>query len=395
MKRETEKLKKLAIITTHPIQYNAPWFRLLNKGGKVIPKVFYTWGQLEWEKKYDPGFGKEVKWDIPLLEGYQYTFVENISLTPGSHHRKGIMNPSLNKEIELWQPDAVLVFGWNFVSHLKCIRYFHKKIPVLFRGDSTLLDETKGLKTFLRRIFLKWVYRNIDFAFYVGTNNKKYFLAHGLKNSQLVYAPHAVDNERFAQPNDSYYLQAAKLKEQLNIKVQDVVLLFAGKLEPKKNPFFLLQLLKKHTNARLKVLFIGNGQLEAALKIEAAKDERILFLDFQNQQQMPVVYRLGAILVLPSVGPGETWGMALNEAMACGKAIAASNKTGGAIDLIQEGKNGVVINFEDYKEMDRLIEMALQDASLLNEMGKSSLEIIKQFSYTNIVNSILSLVNSF
>ena len=157
----------------------------------------------------------------------------------------------------------------------------------------------------------------------------------------------------------------------------------------------MLQLLKKHTNARLKVLFVGNGQSEAALKIEAAKDERILFLDFQNQQQMPVVYRLAAIFVLPSVGPGETWGMALNEAMACGKAIAASNKTGGAIDLIQEGKNGVVINFEDYKEMDKLIEMALQDASLLNEMGKSSLEIIKQFSYTNIVNSILSLVNSF
>ena len=93
-------MKKLAIITTHPIQYNAPWFKLLQEGRKVEPKVFYTWGQLETGEKYDPGFGKTVQWDIPLLEGYQYVFVNNIATDPGSHHRNGIINPSLNKEID-------------------------------------------------------------------------------------------------------------------------------------------------------------------------------------------------------------------------------------------------------------------------------------------------------
>jgi hypothetical protein len=94
-----------------------------------------------------------------------------------------------------------LLYGWSFKSHLKCLQHFHKKIPVFFRGDSTLLDEPAGfsLRKTMRRLFLKWVYRHVDTAFYTGTNNKKYFLAHGLKDDELIFAPHAVDITRFAQ----------------------------------------------------------------------------------------------------------------------------------------------------------------------------------------------------
>ena len=237
-------MKKLAIVSSHPIQYNAPWFALLNESNIVKPKIFYTWQQSQ-NDKYDPGFQKVIKWDVPLLIGYEYTFVNNISKDPGTHHFKGLVNPTLNSEIFEWQPDAILVFGWSFDSHLKCIRHFHKKIPILFRGDSTLLDEQGGIKTFLRRLFLKWVYINIDFALYVGSNNKAYFLKHSVKEHQLAYVPHAVDNNRFAEPAHLYEEKALVLKEQLGIHSQDVVLLFAGKLESKKNPFFLLQLVKK------------------------------------------------------------------------------------------------------------------------------------------------------
>ncbi len=385
-------MKKLAIVTTHPIQYNAPWFKLLQESGKVDILVFYTWGQLASEPKYDPGFGKAVQWDIPLLEGYPYCFVENISTDPGSHHRKGIINPTLNKLIERWQPDRVLIFGWNFVSHWNCIKYFHKKIPLLFRGDSTLLDETNGIKTFLRRIVLKWVYSKINIALYAGINNKKYFKAHGLKNNQLIFAPHAIDNHRFAEPDALYQQQAAVLRKQLGIEPQDVVILFIGKLEKKKNPFFVIDFLKKNSNPRLKVLFVGNGDLEPELKISKATDTRIMLLDFQNQQQMPVIYRLGNILFLPSIGPGETWGLVLNEAMACGKTVAASYKVGGAVDLIEEGINGVMIDFDDTACIENLIENALEDATILYNMGQVSKEKIKQYSFQQIVNAIIEVV---
>src|ERR1022692_4201496 len=128
-------MRRLAVITTHPVQYNAPLFELLHKHGKVAVKVFYTWGEEVLEKKFDPGFGKIVQWDIPLLNGYDYEFLENTAKEKGSHHFNGIVNPTIIRDIQLWKPDAVLVYGWKFRSHLKVMRYFKNKVPVWFRGD--------------------------------------------------------------------------------------------------------------------------------------------------------------------------------------------------------------------------------------------------------------------
>jgi len=327
-------LKKLAIISSHPIQYNAPLFALLAKEDNIDLKVFYTWGVDSIEEKYDPDFQQNIQWDIPLLEGYQYQFLENTSKDPGSHHFKGIINPELNQEIEKWGADIVWVWGWAFDSHLKALRNFKGKKEVWFRGDSTLLDEPKGfsVQKILRRVFLTWVYRHVDKAFYVGTHNKAYFVKHGLKETQLVYAPHAIDNDRFADLTGEYSNQAKDWRKELGISENQKVILFAGKLETKKNPFFLITLAKELPTNEYKIVFVGSGPLEENLKNQAT--ENCIFLGFQNQKMMPIVYRLADVFVLPSLGPGETWGLAINEALACGIPVIASNKCGGAVDLI-------------------------------------------------------------
>src|SRR5689334_23212002 len=99
-------MKKIAIVTSHPIQYNAPLFQLLAQRGVVATKVFYTWEQSRGGEKYDPDLGKKIAWDIPLLEGYEYSFVRNVSTDPGTHHFKGLINPDLNKVIKEWGADA-------------------------------------------------------------------------------------------------------------------------------------------------------------------------------------------------------------------------------------------------------------------------------------------------
>ena len=148
-------MKKLAILSTHPIQYNAPLFALLAKSSQLQIMVFYTWGKAVLNNKYDPGFKKVIEWDIPLLDGYPSSFVENVSSDPGSHHYGGIDNPNLIQQIEIFGADALLVFGWNLKSHLRCLRYFHKKITVLFCGDSTLIDEQGHfIKKILRQLVL-------------------------------------------------------------------------------------------------------------------------------------------------------------------------------------------------------------------------------------------------
>lgn len=394
--------KRLAIVTSHPIQYNAPWFKLLAESSVIQPRVFYTWEQSAAGPKYDPDFKERIEWDIPLLVGYDYHFVKNVAADPGTHHFRGLVNPTLNAEIAAWRPDAILVFGWSFDSHLKCLRYFHRKLPVLFRGDSTLLDERAGFRRQLRRWFLKWVYGHIDYALYVGINNKAYFLRHGVRDRQLVYAPHAIDNGRFEEPGEQYRQQAVEWRGRLGIAEHDLVLLFAGKLEPKKDPMFLLKLARRIPDPRLKIVYAGTGVLEASLQAEAASDKRVHFIGFQNQQLMPVVYRLGDIYILPSLGPGETWGLGVNEAMASGCAIMMSEKAGGSADLIEEGVNGIRFDpaldqvdpaSEGGGGLEKcvgLINRLLDDPKLLAAMKAASRRRIAEFSYQRLLDALLS-----
>ncbi|CAN5690235.1 hypothetical protein BH11BAC3_BH11BAC3_39530 [soil metagenome] len=381
---------KLAIITTHPIQYNAPLFKLLNEQESLIVKVFYTWGVNVLNNKFDPGFNKTIEWDIPLLEGYDYTFSKNIASVPGSHHFKGIDNPALIEEIESWQAEAVLVFGWSFKSHLNCIRYFHNKVPVYFRGDSTLTDATNFVKNFARKFFLRWVYSFVNGAFYVGTENKHYYTEYGLKENQLFFAPHAVDNIRFNSYNTSLKKNQT-WRNDLGIAEDEMIFLYAGKLEPKKNIAFLVKCFYELNLRSAHLVIAGNGVLEESLKLLCREYPSIHFVDFQNQSQMPGVYDMADIFVLPSIGPGETWGLSVNEAMASGKAILVSSKAGCAIDLVKPGINGFIFSPHNPGELKQQLKM-LNNKYKVAEMGDQSLVIINGWTLQKAVTEISSVL---
>lgn len=383
-------MKRLAIVTTHPIQYNAPWFRLLAKNKQVQLKVFYTWSQTK-EGVRDKTFGREIRWDIPLLEGYTYEFVENISKNPGSNRWSGIDNPDLISKIERYDPGAILIFGWNMKSHLQTMRYFKGKVPVWFRGDSTLLDETGGIKTVLRRLWLRYVYSKVDKVFCVGRESKKYFLVHGLEEEQLVLAPHAIDNERFFDSSEKQYEQKAKdWRKELGYNENDQVILFAGKFEEKKDPKILISAfkdLRRNGIKDLKLLLVGNGPLEEEIAGLTKNDLNIQLLPFQNQTKMPLVYRLGNIFCLPSKGPGETWGLAVNEAMACGRPVIISDKAGCAPDLVKGKKVGNIFKASNLPDLqESLFKMLEQD---INSFGENARQEIEKWNYDRITNAIL------
>jgi glycosyltransferase involved in cell wall biosynthesis len=382
-------MNRLAIITTHPIQYNAPWFRLLAERGVGV-KVFYTWSQSE-KPQVDNGFGRQVQWNIPLLEGYDFEFVSNLSPDPGLHHFNGIFNPELITTIERFNPDVVLVFGWNYRSHLLCLRHFKNKIPIWFRGDSTLLDERLGIKKWGRRLFLRWVYRNVDRALYVGKANKAYFRAHGMGEDRLSFIPHAIDNERFGRTCPEIAERVAAWRHELGFEPEHFVLLFAGKMELKKNPFFMLQLASKLKDARFRFLMVGNGVLEEQLKQEAGNDDRIVFLDFQNQQEMTLVYRLANLFILPSNGPGETWGLAVNEAMATGIPVLVSRKAGCAVDLVNS-ETGYSFEPGDTDACSGFILRLYGNEVLRTQMSRHGKELIAQYSFNNIITGIERLL---
>ncbi len=384
-------MKKLAIITTHPIQYNAPLFRLLTSRGKIEPIIFYTWGESVLNNKFDPGFGKAIEWDIPLLDGYRFIFTKNTSADPGSHHFNGIINSELLRNIQAESCDAVMIYGWAFSAHLRLMRKCKKKLPVYFRGDSNLLDDKPGFKARLRRLALRWIYRSIDIGLYAGESNRLYFKAAGLHKNQLRFMPHAIDNGRFAFDLFEGQEKLSALKSEYGIPLDNRIVLFAGKLEDKKDPLLLINAFTQLNTERVVLVIVGNGILEQACKALAGNNPNIVFIPFQNQSRMPMHYAMCDLFVLPSQGPGETWGLALNEAMAAGKAVIASDKCGGAVDLITNGVNGFIFQHRNIEALKKCLSSALQDPENLRAMGNASAERIKQFSLECQAQAIESL----
>jgi glycosyltransferase involved in cell wall biosynthesis len=264
-------------------------------------------------------------------------------------------------------------------------------MPVFFRGDSTLLDEQSGfsVKKMLRRIFLRWVYRHIDKALYTGEANKKYYQAHGVNGDKLVYAPHAIDNKRFQHNEEESINKAVEWRKKLMIPVEAIILLFAGKLESKKNPQLLLEVFLELNNPAVHLIIAGNGELESQLKQLSANHPRIHFIGFQNQEQMPVVYRMADIFILPSGGPGETWGLAINEAMACARPVIVSDACGGSNDLVIQDKNGLIVQRNNKEDLKKAIQQLIVKQKIgLQAMGKNSLEHVQHFSLEVVADGI-------
>lgn len=379
---------KLAIISTHPIQYYAPVFRALALSAAVTPRVFFTWSQTEGGPVFDPGFGASFQWDIPLRDGYDHVFVSNVASDPGSGHFGGIRNPSLTRDITDWGADAVLIYGWNLQSHLNALRHFSGKIPVLFRGDSTLLDSRSPMRSLARRLFLRWVYSHVDMAISVGQNNRDYYLWSGVAPARISFAPHSVDTERFRDLGAEHEARAARWREDLGIPADAVVFTFAAKFLPKKDPLLLLDVfMSLKSGAHL--IFVGNGELEAALQERAGGLANVHFLPFQNQNDMPTVYRLGDVYVLPSRGPGETWGLALNEAMASGRPVIAGSRVGGARDLVKPAVTGWVFESGNEQELTRVLADALVlGRAGLRQMGEEARNLIAGWSTQAAADSI-------
>ena len=378
-------MKRLAVVCTHPIQYNVPWFRLLANQGDLGIRVFYTW-HADDQGSYDPDFDCEIAWDIPLLEGYDYELVAPQRKKEHKHFWN--IQHNITKAISAWGADAVLVLGWNYYSHLHCMRYFSGRIPVYFRGDSTLLDPQRGHRAFLRRLWLQQIYKYVDTAFFVGKNNYDYFRAFGLDANQLCFAPHAIDNARFSSNRATDEQSATDWRAELGIGGKNIVFLFAGKLIPKKSPDLLLTAFQQlPQNKQAHLIFVGQGHWEDKLKTMAAGAANVHFLPFQNQSRMPVIYRLGDVICLPSAGPGETCGLAVNEAMASGRPVIVSDKVGCARDLVANQPTGYVHKSRSTPSLLNAMRQC-QDREELALKGQACLQFIHHWSCEKLAKTI-------
>ncbi|MDA7743900.1 glycosyltransferase family 4 protein, partial [Flavobacteriales bacterium] len=187
---------------------------------------------------------------------------------------------------------------------------------------------------------------------------KRYFLWCGLKEDQLTYAPHAVDNEFFMADDERRKREAMDIRHELGIGAEARVFLFAGKLEAKKQPLELAEAFAS-LQSQAHLIYVGSGMLEDELKERYDPHPNIHFVGFQNQSKMPIWYRVADVFCLPSRGPGETWGLAVNEALACGCQAIVSDRVGCAEDLVKGREHGVVFRWSNTQSLHNALEDGL------------------------------------
>jgi glycosyltransferase involved in cell wall biosynthesis len=329
---------RLAILTSHPIQYYAPLFRHLNR--ELDLHVYFA-HVASGEQQAAAGFGTPFTWDVDLQSGYSHTVLKNVARVPDTSHFSGCDTPEIGQQLKAGKFDAVLSLGWHLKSLLQGILASKSMgLPVMIRGDSQL--DTP--RSFPRRLAKKLAYpvllRFFDAALYVGERNRAYYLHYGFPQSRLFRSPHCIDTERFTAA--SQQLARDRLRAQLGISADTRLVLFAGKMITFKRPLDVVeavsQLRMKGVDAHL--LIAGSGELAAAASELAAKRSVPLHaLGFQNQSQMPAAYAAADALVLPSNGR-ETWGLVCNEALASGTPIIVSDAAGCAPDLAADGNVG-------------------------------------------------------
>jgi glycosyltransferase involved in cell wall biosynthesis len=371
--------RRIAFVVSHPIQYLAPlYWRLAGRDDTEV-KVFFTWHAGE-RAVDDRGFGRPIAWDIPLTEGYDFELVANVASDPGPHKFLGLRNPMLLDRVMSWRPDVVHINGWAWLSHLQLLLALKKRgVRTLFFGDSHLLDgNTNGPRWWIKSAALRRVFSWPTACLFAGSANRAYFETFGVPPQRLYPCPHAIDVSRFAEPAAQREEEAARWRSGLGIAADRKVLLYAGKFEPKKRPTELMRAFVQLPDPSLVLVMVGSGELQGEIDAIAAGDPaRIRILPFQNQSRMPVVYRLGDIFVLPS-GFGESWGLAVNEALACGRPVIVSDRVGCAADTV-DASCGRIFRSNDWSEFGKTVAAMFGLSDKLADMRHAAGERARAF----------------
>lgn len=335
----------LAILTTHPIQYQVPLWRELADRGEVPFEVWFLC-DLGYRHSFDRGFRRAFSWDIDMLAGYPHRFLPTRPPKADLDRFWGARIGSLDSLFREQGVRALLINGWYPQAYWQAAFQAHRAgIPVLLRGETNDLRQESWWKEMVKRPLLRLLFQRVSVFLTVGVANRRFYQKYDVADSKLRSAPYCVDNERFSEAAKGLRSQRASLRESWGIPQDAVCFLFSGKLVVKKRPQDLLAALEMLLLGRfdlkypVHLLIVGDGLLREPLERKAAALRKITgrscvtFTGFLNQTEMPKAYVAADCLVLPS-DARETWGLVANEAMACGLPSILSDQVGCGADLI-------------------------------------------------------------
>ncbi|MCF8002799.1 MAG: glycosyltransferase [Chromatiaceae bacterium] len=376
--------KKLLILQTHPIQYYAPLYKAITDHGELAVKVIYLTDEGA-RSYFDPGFGQEVEWDIPLLEGY-----ENIILQPNtgvadkgfwSRHDTNLVN-ILNRE----RPDWLLLYGYASQMNWVALHWaVSSGVKVAYTSDTNNRLVRKGFRTIAKIPALRWYFNKTSAFFSPSVANRDYLTRYGANPMRIHWCPFAIDAERFVSASKDY---------------RQFDFLWAGKLISIKRPLDYIQALgvlinRGYTGVRARLIGSGECLPEVRKLSEELVHDGILELaGFVNQAR--IATELSGCKIFVFTCEAEAYGLAATEAAAAGAALVVADGLGciGPNSSAQPGKNAITYPVADVGALANAMEHLLVDIPLRSQMQSASKQIGREHDVSNAARIISKVLNS-
>jgi len=388
---------RLAYLVSHPIQYQAPLLRRIALEPEIDLTVLFG-SDFSVRGYKDRGFGVEVAWDTPLLDGYRSEFLRPFrdtgEVSPTTPISRGIYRRLQQRD---GSPafDALWVHGYASVNSLQAILAANALgIPVLLRAESWLADRVRSpWKLALKKTFFRLLGKGIAAVLPIGTVNAEYWTHYFGTSVPQFLMPYAVDNKYFADLATAAANREQELRAELGLSTERPVILFASKLQQRKHTDHLLEaynrfIADKTLQARPYLVVVGDGEQRAHLEAQAQqlRLEDVRFAGFRNQSELPRFFQLADVFVLPS--RHEPWGLIVNEAMASGCPVIVSTDVGCHADLITDGVEGCVFPVGDIRALTQALCRVFSSPETPARMGEAAQRRISAWTYEEDVQGL-------
>jgi glycosyltransferase involved in cell wall biosynthesis len=361
--------RRLIIITEIISPYRIPLFNELVRRGEVDPHVIFL-------AETDPGLRQ---WQIYKEEiRFSYEVLRSWRKRIGGYN--ALLNFGVLGALAAARPDVILCGGYNYVTSWQALLWSRvHSVPFFLWSESNLQDMRPGrsLVELLKREFL----RQCTGFVVPGADALAYLRAHKIKDNVVFTAVNAVDNDLFASAADAARRDAARHRVELGLP--DRYFLFAGRLVREKGVFELLAAyakLDESLREKIGLVFVGDSPNRQSLEDQARSISPgiVRFAGFAQREQLAIYYALAEMLVLPTYT--DTWGLVVNEAMACGLPVILSQAAGCGAELVTENWNGRIIAPRDVSSLSFAMGDMAREPEGCAVMGANSRRRISGYS---------------
>jgi glycosyltransferase involved in cell wall biosynthesis len=380
------------ILCSHPVQYMAPVLQRMAQHPQVDLCVGYC-SLRGASATYDPEFTSSVKWDIPLLEGYEWIEIPNQG--SGSESFFGLCNFGVWNLIRKGQFDAIICLT-GYIRASFWITFFAARATgsaFLFGTDANSLAprDSRSWKIFVKQFLWPRLYSLADQVVVPSTASYNLMRSLGIAEDRITLTPYAVDNDWWKE--QSLRVDRMAVRSSWGIPPETSVILFCAKLQPWKRPLDLLRAfaLAKIPNSVL--VFAGEGPLRSQLETEAVSLEIadcVHFLGFINQSQLPSIYTASDLMVLPS--EYEPFAVVVNEASCCGCPVIASDRVGAAQDLIVPVNPSFIFPCGNVEALAQMLSAVLVNPASLTEHGHAARRRMETWSIRENISGTVEAV---